>query len=102
MTGGLSLDQAVVVVTGGGSGIGRALARLAARRGARVMVADLLPDRARAVADEISAAGGTATHLVCDVSDLDAVQALADATVRLFGAVNLVCNNAGKSWPAAA
>ena len=95
MTGGQSLDQAVVVVTGGGSGIGRALARLAARRGARVMVADLLPGRARDVADEISAAGGTATHLVCDVTDLVAVQALADATVRLFGTVNLVCNNAG-------
>jgi len=59
------------------------------------MVADLLPDSARAVADEISAAGVTATHLACDVTDLDAVQALADATVRLFGTVNLVCNNAG-------
>jgi NAD(P)-dependent dehydrogenase (short-subunit alcohol dehydrogenase family) len=89
------LDQAVVVVTGGGSGIGRALGHLAAQRGARVVVADLLANRAHAVAAEIMAAGGTAIASTCDVSDLGAVQALADLTIRQFGTVNLVCNNAG-------
>ncbi len=89
------LEQAVVVVTGGGSGIGRALCHLAASRGARVIVADLLPDRARQVANEIGLQGGSALGMACDVSDLSSVQALADAVIQRFGTVNLVCNNAG-------
>ena len=89
------LDQAVVVVTGGGSGIGRALCRLAAQRGARIVVADLLQERSRAVAAEIENDGGVALALACDVGDLKSVQALAEETIKRFGTVNLVCNNAG-------
>jgi NAD(P)-dependent dehydrogenase (short-subunit alcohol dehydrogenase family) len=89
------LDNAVVVVTGGGSGIGRALCRLAAQRGARIVVADLLPERSRAVAAEIESDGGVALALACDVGDLNSVQALADETIKRFGTFNLVCNNAG-------
>ncbi len=95
MTNVQSLARAVVVVTGGGSGIGRALCHLAARRGARVVVADLLPDRSHAVAAEITRWGGTALARVCDVGDLTSVQTLADDTIQHFGTVNLVCNNAG-------
>jgi NAD(P)-dependent dehydrogenase (short-subunit alcohol dehydrogenase family) len=83
-----------VVVTGGG-GIGRGLCLLAAKRGARVVVADLLADRATAVATEIAALGHDALAQPCDVTDRSSVQALADATLQRFGTVNLVCNNAG-------
>lgn len=90
------LDQAVVVVvTGGGSGIGRSMCMEAARRGAKVLVADIVSERAIAVADEIEKVGGTAHGTSCDVSSLDSVNELAQTALSRFGAVNLVCSNAG-------
>jgi len=83
------------LVTGAASGIGAAVARLLAARGASMMVADLDADGAASVAAEIVAAGGTAAARQVDVADAAAVQAMIDATVSRFGAPHLAVNNAG-------
>jgi NAD(P)-dependent dehydrogenase (short-subunit alcohol dehydrogenase family) len=88
-------SDTTVAVTGAGSGIGRALALEAARRGARVAVADIQLQSAETVADEISAAGGQATAFQVDVADAASFQALADAVEAAFGQVNGLFNNAG-------
>ena len=85
----------VAVVTGGGSGIGAAMARAFARAGAKAVLADL--DRAGmdGVAQEIAAQGGDALSVETDVTDLKSVEALAERATERFGAVHIVCNNAG-------
>jgi NAD(P)-dependent dehydrogenase (short-subunit alcohol dehydrogenase family) len=83
------------VVTGGGSGLGRALAKRLAAQGAAVVVSDVRGDAARAVADEIAAAGGTSHALVCDVTRAGDVELLAAESARLLGPVDLLVNNAG-------
>ena len=80
----------VVVVTGGGSGIGRALCRRFAREGARVVVADLAGEAARAVAEEV---GGLA--VATDVGVEAQVAALVALAERSFGPIDLFCSNAG-------
>jgi short-subunit dehydrogenase len=88
--------DARAVVTGAGSGIGRAFARELGRRGSRVICADIDLAGAKACAAEIVAAGGWAHPFACDVADLDQVRALHDeATLRLDAPVDLVINNAG-------
>jgi NAD(P)-dependent dehydrogenase (short-subunit alcohol dehydrogenase family) len=83
------------VVTGAGSGLGRALAKALAARGATVVVSDLREETARATAADIAAAGGTAHVVVCNVAQADAVARLAAEAARLVGDVDLLVNNAG-------
>jgi NAD(P)-dependent dehydrogenase (short-subunit alcohol dehydrogenase family) len=83
------------VVTGAGSGIGRALALRLARRGGRIACVDIDVETAAATADEVREAGGTATTIACDVRDLAAVESMADEAERALGPVDLVVNNAG-------
>jgi NAD(P)-dependent dehydrogenase (short-subunit alcohol dehydrogenase family) len=83
------------VVTGGGSGIGRALAMALGAAGASVVVADIIADNARAVASEIKSAGGVATPVACDVSDRTSVQQLKGQANAAFGRVSLLFANAG-------
>ncbi len=85
----------VAVITGGGGGIGAALAEAFATRGARLVLADLQLDAAEAVAARLRAGGADAIAVQADVTARDAVDALAAETVRRFGAVHIVCNNAG-------
>ena len=82
------------VVTGGGSGIGRAVALELAASGAAVLVADLSEETATKVADEIAAAGGTARPFAGDVSDYAAVEAMVAAAGEL-GPLRIAVNNAG-------
>jgi len=89
------LDGRVGVVTGGASGIGRALARALAREGARVVVADVDEAGMKETADAIRAGGGEAIAVRTDVSDLRQVQALAESAWQAFGRVHVLCNNAG-------
>ncbi len=85
----------VAVVTGGGSGIGAAMALAFAREGAKVVLADLDHAGMERVAREVAAQGGEALSVETDVTSLAAVEALARRTVERFGAVHIVCNNAG-------
>ncbi|WP_217574365.1 SDR family oxidoreductase [Streptomyces sp. GbtcB7] len=88
-----TLTDAVVVVTGGATGVGLALAREAAARGARLMIADV-NDASEAV-ESLRTDGATAEWLRTDMSEYAEVKRLADATVERYGTVNVLCNNAG-------
>jgi NAD(P)-dependent dehydrogenase (short-subunit alcohol dehydrogenase family) len=84
------------VITGAGSGIGRAFALELANRGGRVVCSDVDESSAQATADAIETAGGDATALRCDVSRIDDVQLLAKQAQAWFGGPpSLVINNAG-------
>jgi NAD(P)-dependent dehydrogenase (short-subunit alcohol dehydrogenase family) len=83
------------LVTGGGSGIGRSLAMALANEGARVVVADIMLDNARSVADAIKQSGGEALAVHCDVSDRAAVKRMKAAANEAFGTVSLLFPNAG-------
>jgi NAD(P)-dependent dehydrogenase (short-subunit alcohol dehydrogenase family) len=85
----------VAVVTGAGSGIGRALANRFAAAGMHVVLADVEPSALEAAAGEIAATGRQALAVRTDVSKAGDVEALAQATIERFGAVHVVCNNAG-------
>lgn len=95
MTVPLALDGAAAVVTGGGSGIGRAVAISLAGRGARVAVSDLDADRADETAALVTAAGGEAFGLSVDVASLGALEELRDHTLNRFGRIDVVVNNVG-------
>jgi NAD(P)-dependent dehydrogenase (short-subunit alcohol dehydrogenase family) len=84
-----------VVVTGAASGIGRALSQRFAAEGASVVVADRNGSGARGTAGEITAAGGTAIALECDVRDDRQVRAMVAAAEAAYGPVDLLCSNAG-------
>ena len=85
----------VAVVTGAASGIGRALADRWADSGMKVVLADVEEGPLDAARDELSASGADVLAVRTDVADGDQVDALAAATLEHFGAVHLVCNNAG-------
>ncbi len=89
------MAQHVVIVSGGGSGIGRATARRLARDGAAVGVLDTNGDGAAAVVDEIERAGGRALACTTDVSDDDAVARAVQATVEQFGRITGTVTCAG-------
>jgi NAD(P)-dependent dehydrogenase (short-subunit alcohol dehydrogenase family) len=91
------LQGKVAVVTGGGQGIGEGIAVGYAAAGAAVVVAARHADRVARVVSEIEAAGGRALGVPTDVTDRDALVALADAAVSTFGGVHVWVNNAGGS-----
>lgn len=88
-------QNAAAIVTGGASGIGRALAMELSRRGAEVVLADRQIEMAQDVADQIRAAGGRATALQVDVTDFPAVDRLVQETVTRVGRLDYMFNNAG-------
>ncbi|WP_067499182.1 SDR family oxidoreductase [Actinoplanes sp. TFC3] len=90
-------DQAVCVITGGASGIGRALATELATRGAEVVIADRQIAEAEKLATGIRERGGRARAAQLDVSDHDAVTALVQDTARRHGRLDYLFNNAGIS-----
>lgn len=90
-----TLTDKVLLITGGASGIGRATVRRCAEKGATVIVADLNLDGAKAVADEVAAAGGTAHAVAVDVSDFAAVERAVQSAVDAFGRLDGIFNNAG-------
>ena len=90
----------VAVVTGAAGGIGLALATRFADSGLHIVLADVDADALASAAAGIRDLGVDTLEVVCDVSDESSVDALAAATIERFGAVHLVCNNAGVSSPA--
>ena len=91
------LENAVAIVTGAGSGIGRASARRFAAEGAAVLVVDVRGDKARACADEIVEAGARAQACETDVSDPAQVEAMVATAARDLGGLDVLFNNAGVS-----
>ncbi|WP_313802152.1 SDR family NAD(P)-dependent oxidoreductase [Sphingobium sp.] len=94
----ISLDGKVAIVTGAGSGIGRAEAIQLARLGARVVVNDLGlgdPDRAQRVADEICDFGGEAVADVHSVATMEGGKAIVETAIARFGRLDILVNNAG-------
>lgn len=89
------LTGKTALITGGGSGIGRATARLFAAEGARVVVAGRRHGPLEAVVDEIRAAGGQGVAAVADLTDSAGIEAVVADTVRAFGIPNVLVNNAG-------
>ena len=89
------LEGKVALVTGGGSGIGEASARLFAEEGATVAIADLNLDAAESVAQEIKDAGGSAIAIELDVRDDSSCASAVDATVDRFGRLDVLVNSAG-------
>lgn len=90
-----SLEGAVAVLTGAGSGIGRATAHSLARRGATAVVSDVDAGRAETVAGEIEALGGRAEGMRCDVSLQDDVATFADTVLRRHRVVDILMSNVG-------
>ena len=91
----MKLANKIAVVTGAASGIGREIARIYAREGAHVAVADLNVDAANVAAAEIRAAGGKAIAVAMDVTSEEGVAAGVAATVAAFGGVDILVSNAG-------
>ena len=85
----------VAVVTGAASGIGRGLARRFAEEGMRVVLADVERDALEATAAELRETGADVLAVEADVSSAESVEALADRAFEAFGAVHVLCNNAG-------
>jgi NAD(P)-dependent dehydrogenase (short-subunit alcohol dehydrogenase family) len=89
------MQDKVAVVTGGGKGIGQAIAHRFASEGAKVAIWELDEESAQSTVASIEADGGSATPILCDVVDHDSVLAAADATEERLGKVTTLVNNAG-------
>jgi citronellol/citronellal dehydrogenase len=95
-------EGAVAIVTGGGTGIGRATARELARTGARVAICGRRPDPLEEVRAELEAAGHEVVSVPCDVREPDQVDAFLDRVGERFGAADILVNNAGGQFAAPA
>jgi NAD(P)-dependent dehydrogenase (short-subunit alcohol dehydrogenase family) len=93
----MRLEDKVAIISGAASGMGAATARRFAREGAKVVVADVLEDEGRQVADGIRAAGGEATFMRLDVTDEADWKQLVERTVAKYGRLDIAVNNAGIS-----
>ncbi|ORV19097.1 SDR family NAD(P)-dependent oxidoreductase [Mycobacterium celatum] len=92
-----AVDGTITLITGGSSGIGEATAKNIARAGGEMVLVARTPEKLEKVADEIRADGGTAHVYPCDLSDMDAVAAMADQVLTDLGGIDILINNAGKS-----
>lgn len=98
---GLDLEGKVGIVTGAGSGIGRACVVAMARQGAKVVVSDLNVAGGEETVSEVRGGGGEAIFVRCDVSKRADVEALVGATIKAYGRLDCACNNAGIGGEAA-
>ena len=93
----VELDGKRILLTGASTGIGEAAAEQFARHGATVVAVARRQDLLDALADRIAAAGGTAMSIPCDLSDMDAIDALVADVQKRIGGVDILINNAGRS-----
>ncbi|HLV40334.1 glucose 1-dehydrogenase [Xanthomarina sp.] len=95
------LENKVAIITGAGSGIGRAAAILFAKEGAKVVVSDIDEKNGKSVVNEIVKAGGEAFFILSDSSKAEGHQSLVDDTLKKYGALDIAVNNAGIGGPIA-
>jgi NAD(P)-dependent dehydrogenase (short-subunit alcohol dehydrogenase family) len=95
VSGFVELPSSVAVISGAGSGIGRATAHSLARRGVRVVVTDIDGGRAEGVSSEIGADGGRSVSMQCDVTDPAAFEQMRDRALEEWGQIDIVMNNVG-------
>lgn len=91
----MKLKDKVAIITGSASGIGKAIAILFAKEGAKVVVSDINEEKAQATVDEIKNLGGTAIAIKTNVAVEEDIQKLVNTTVNTFGTVDILVNNAG-------
>lgn len=91
----MKLQNKVAVVTGAGSGMGKAIATLYAKEGAKVIAADIDLETVSAVVDNIVTDGGSATAITANVAKEEEVQNMIDMAVRTYGTLDILVNNAG-------
>ncbi|MBT2642811.1 SDR family oxidoreductase [Bacillus sp. ISL-41] len=91
----MKLNEKVAIVTGGASGMGKAIAELYAKEGAKVLLADFNYEGAEAVANGIVENGGTAKALKVNVAELADVENMIDTALKQFGTLDILVNNAG-------
>jgi NAD(P)-dependent dehydrogenase (short-subunit alcohol dehydrogenase family) len=96
----MRLRDKVAIITGAASGMGAATARRFGQEGAKVVIADMLTEEGKAVADSINATGGEAMFSALNVTDEAGWKHLVDETVRIFGKLDILVNNAGISGSA--
>jgi NAD(P)-dependent dehydrogenase (short-subunit alcohol dehydrogenase family) len=89
------LNGKVAVITGGGGGIGKAMGARFAQEGMKIVLSDVHQPALDAAVDELRGNGADVIGVITDVSKLESVEALRDATIDHFGTVHVVCNNAG-------
>ena len=89
------VEDKVVVITGGSSGLGEATARLLAEKGAKVVLGARREENLKGIVEDIRADGGTAEYGVVDVTDRGQVEGLVNRAVEQFGRVDVIVNNAG-------
>lgn len=90
----MRLRDQVAIITGGGHGIGRAIAKAFAQEGAAVVIADINTETGNATCEEILATGATARYIETNVAERASVAAMVDATVAEFGRIDILVNNA--------
>ncbi len=89
------LENKVAIITGAGSGLGKAIAMLFAANGAKVLAADVNSEKLSEVAKEITTAGGTVKTIYADMANATDIDAMVQAAVNNFGTVDILVNNAG-------
>ncbi|GAH85213.1 unnamed protein product, partial [marine sediment metagenome] len=89
----------VAVITGAASGIGRGIARRAAKEGMKVVLVDIEKDALNQTEEELKASGLDVISVLTDVSKSENIEKLAQKTIDAFGEVHLLCNNAGVAGP---
>jgi len=89
------LENKIALITGAGSGIGKAIALLYAKEGAKVVVNDISQKSGQSVVEQIKKQGGEAFFLEADASDEEEVKSLIQKTVEKYGKLDIACNNAG-------
>lgn len=90
-----NIEGRSAVITGAGSGIGRAMALVFAEQGAQVLVNDIIAERAHETVEMIEKKGGKAIAAVADIADEDAVAGFVDTAMKQWGKIDILCNNAG-------
>lgn len=94
----MRLKDKVTIITGAGAGIGKSMAKVFAQEGATVIVSSRRAVNGQPVADEIVQAGGEAIFIKCDVSREEDVKALVDETIKKYGRIDVLVNNAGVNF----